>query len=89
MKNYFKQGEQLKLQIKGLIFEFMQSSEECASNSTGLKQAEIFRECGLDWGDYPNATSSNQQYWVVGLLRDLEKDNKVQRDMDTKKWRLK
>lgn len=67
----------------------MKNAAECLPNCGGLKQAEIFHECGLDWGTYENTTSSNQQYWVVGLLRDLEKDGLVQRDIITKKWRLK
>lgn len=55
----------------------------------GMKQAEIFRNCGLDWGSQENATSSNQQYWIVGLLRQLEKENKIVRDESTKKWNIK
>lgn len=66
----------------------MQNDFDCCSNSEGLKQSVIFRKCGLDWGNYDNATSSNQQYWIVALLRELEKEGKVQRDPDSKKWRL-
>lgn len=89
MKNFFSDGTNLRLQIKALILDYMQSIPECASNRNGLKQAEIFRACGLDWGDYPNATSSNQQYWIVALLRELEHEGSIQRDHVTKKWRLK
>ena len=39
----------------------MSKSCDYSSFSEGLKQAEIFRACGLDWGEYPNATYSNQQ----------------------------
>lgn len=89
MNNYKNEGEILRLKIREVVFNFMKSTPECSFNADGLKQSEIFRECGLDWGTYENATSSNQQYWIVGLLRDLEKDNLVQKDMQTKKWRLK
>lgn len=82
-------GHELKLKIKDLVYEFMMNSKECQSNGEGLKQAEIFRQCGLDWGEQDNATSSNQQYWVVGLLRQLEKENKIFRDLNTKKWKIK
>ena len=87
--DYKKQGEELRNQMKMLVFEFMKSKEECAINSMGLHQAEIFRECGLDWGDQKRAKSDNQQYYVNALIRVLEAEGKVQRDEITKKWRLK
>lgn len=67
----------------------MKNASECQINESGLKQSEIFRNCGMDWGEKGNATSTNQQYWLVALLRDLEEENKIQRDNATKKWRLK
>lgn len=82
-------GKSLRLQIKQLVFKYMESSAECSQNSEGMKQAEIFRACGLDWGEYPNATSSNQQYWIVALLRELEKEGRIQRDNVSKRWKLK
>ena len=87
--NYVSKGTQLRLAIKKLVFDYMKNSPDCAVYADGLKQAEIFRQCGLDWGEYPNATSSNQQYWIVALLRELESEGKVQRDVDSKKWRIK
>ena len=87
--NHYIDGTNLKNAIKNLVYDFMLNSPSCSKYSEGLKQAEIFRACGLDWGDLPNATSSNQQYWIVGLLRKLEAEGKVIRDPDTKKWRLK
>lgn len=53
-----------------------------------MTQAQIFRECGMDWGEKKNCTSSNQQYWIVAILRELEEEGKIQRDQFTKKWRL-
>ena len=58
----------------------MHNNYSCSKAGKGIKQAEIFRECGLDWGSLENATSSNQQYWIVALLRELEKENMVERD---------
>ena len=87
--NYVSKGTELRLAIKELVFDYMKNSPDCAVYADGLKQAEIFRQCGLDWGEYPNATSSNQQYWIVALLRGLEYEGKVQRDVDSKKWRIK
>ena len=87
--NYVSKGIELRLAIKELVFNYMKNSPDCAVYANGLKQAEIFRQCGLDWGEYPNATSSHQQYWIVALLRELESEGKVQRDADSKKWRIK
>ncbi|MEG0456586.1 MAG: hypothetical protein RR549_00435 [Oscillospiraceae bacterium] len=89
MNNFYNDGKNLRLQIKQLVLNYMKSSVQCYPNNDGMKQAEIFRECGLDWGTYLNATSTNQQYWIVGLLRDLEKDGYVQKDEITKKWKIK
>lgn len=86
--NYCEKGINLRMQIKELVYDFMKNTEECSNLSDGLKQAEFFRSCGLDWGGYSNATSSNQQYWIVALLRELEVEGKVQRDSVSKKWRV-
>ena len=87
--SYFLEGTKLRLSIKELVYKYMCNNSNCSKYAEGLKQAEIFRACGLDWGEYPNATSSNQQYWIVGLLRELENEGKVQRDAITKRWRIK
>ena len=88
MINHFSEGKNLRLQIKELVYDYMKNSPDCSVFSTGMKQAEIFRECGLDWGDYPNASSTNQNYWLIALLRELEKEGKVTRDTASKKWRM-
>lgn len=88
MTKHFSEGKKLRLQVKNLVYDFMSNSSECSASSEGMKQAEIFRACGLDWGDYPNATSSNQNYWIVALLRELEMEGKVTRDINSKKWRI-
>jgi len=89
MRNYLSDGESLRFQIKSLVLEYMQTNPDCASSSNGMKQAEIFRACGLDWDDQANATSSQQHFWLVALLRVLEEEGIVQRDSVNKKWRLK
>lgn len=40
-------------------------------------------------GGQPTATSTQQNFWLVGLLRTLESEGIVERDVTTKKWRLK
>lgn len=89
MKNYFSEGTNFRLQIKSLVYDYMQNTPECSHDQVGIKQATIFKECGLDWGEHTNATSSNQQYWLVAILRELESEGHIQRDFSTKKWRLK
>ncbi len=89
MNKFYIEGNSLKEQIKNLVYEYMCSTYDCQPYAEGMKQAEIFRNCGLDWGSQENATSSNQQYWIVGLLRQLEKENKIVRDESTKKWNIK
>lgn len=86
--NYYEKGTNLRIQIKELVYDFMKNTEECFESGSGLRQSEIFRACGLDWGEYPNATSTNQQHWIVALLRELETEGKVQRDSVSKKWRV-
>ncbi len=86
--SFEKQGYHLRQDAKKLVLEFMSSNFECSSKNPGMRQANIFRSCGFDWGEKENATSSNQQYWVVALLRELESEGKIQRDPTTKLWRL-
>ena len=87
--NYKSQGEELRKQCKNLVYNFMLNNYNCQPLADGLRQSEIFRNCGLDWGNKENATSSNQQYWIVAILRDLEEEQKIQRDPLNLKWRLK
>jgi len=87
--NYENEGAAIREQSKKLVLSFMRNSPECIPCNKGLRQAEIFRECGFDWGDFPNAETTKQQYWIVALLRELETEGTVQRDSDTKYWRLR
>lgn len=88
MSQFCNAGEQLRVGAKHLVYRFMQSSAVCQPGATGMRLAQIFRECGLGWGDYPNATSSNQQYWLVALVRELEAEGKVERISGSGPWRL-
>jgi hypothetical protein len=88
MNNLKELGIGLKSFAKLIVINFMQTTPACQSGNEGLEQAQIFRECGFDWGEYENATSSNQQYWIVALLRELEAEGKVKRDLSSKRWRL-
>ena len=82
-------GEALRAQAKSLVIEFMESHPQCAPNSVGMKQSEIFRGCGLVWGEKEKATSTNQQYWVVALLRELSEVQLVEQVRSSGPWRLR
>ena len=87
--NFKSRGENLRKEFKNLVLEYMSNKEDCSKYSVGMRQADIFRECGMEWGEKNNCTSSNQQYWIVAILRELEEENKIQRDDITKRWRIK
>lgn len=89
MSQFVDAGLEIRNQAKELVFRFMQASALCQPSAEGMRLARIFRECGLDWGDYPKATSSNQQYWVVALVRELEAEGKVERISESGPWRLR
>ena len=65
MAEYELRGVEIRNLSKSLVLQFMQATPACQAGKEGMKLAHIFRECGFDWGEYKNATSSNQQYWVV------------------------
>ncbi len=88
MTEYETRGTEIRSLTKSLILHFMQATPACRPGNNGMKLAQIFRECGLDWGEHKNATSSNQQYWVVALIRELESEKKVERVSESGPWRL-
>ena len=89
MKTKFMQsGYYLRRNSKEVVMDYLKSKEECGSHGSGVKLSEIFISCGFGWGEYPNATSTDQQYWVIALMRELEKEGKVQRDAVTNLWKL-
>ena len=81
-------GKEIRELSKTLVLEFMQTSQGCQPGSTGMKQSQIFRNCGFDWGNYPKVTSSNQQYWIVAILSELQKEGKVEQISESGPWRL-
>lgn len=48
MEKHKVRGNELKSMAKALVLEFMQASNECRPNGSGLKQAQIFR--GMRFG---------------------------------------
>ena len=89
MSDFTKRGADIRVLAKSLVLEFMKSDPDCGVGSDGLKQSVIFRKCGLDWGDYPVATSSNQQYWLVAILQELAKEKLIERVSESGPWRIK
>ena len=89
MKKFVFLGEAFRAKAQSIVIEFMESHPECRSTGNGLKKSEIFRYCGLDWGEKEKATSSNQQYWIVALLRELAEENMVEQVRESGPWRLK
>lgn len=88
MSEYEKRGNEIRGLSKSLILQFMQATSECQPNGEGLKLAQIFRDCGFDWGEYKKVTSSHQQYWVSAIVRELESEGKVERVSESGPWRL-
>jgi hypothetical protein len=81
-------GKQIRNLCKMLVFEFMQVTTQCQRSKPGMRQSQIFKNCGFDWGVYPRVTSSNQQYWIVAILSELKKEGKVERVSESSLWRL-
>lgn len=88
MENHFKIGIALRTKVKDLVLDFLKQHPECKPNASGLRQTVVFRECGLDWGNKKKATSTNQQYWVNAILRELEEDGLIAQDIQSNRWRL-
>ena len=81
-------GEKIREQAKNIVLDYMKLTGDCARSGKGLRQAELFRVCGFNWGDYEKAEPTRQQYWVIGLLRTLEGEGVIYRDNVSKKWKL-
>lgn len=89
MKEFAERGNRIRMEAKALVLEYMRASAQCQPTTAGMRLAPIFRACGFDWGDYRKATSSNQQYWIVALMRELEAEGKVERVFESGPWRLR
>ena len=88
MSKFEERGSEIRKLSKQLVLDFMKSHPACQPGHEGLRLAQIFRDCGLDWGDYPKATSSNQQYWVVAIVQELKSEGKIERVTESGPWRL-
>lgn len=89
MESFKDRGTQIKATASALVYDYMRASDLCQAGRAGMRLSEIFRACGFDWGDREKATSSNQQYWVVALMRQLEAEGKVERVSPSGPWRLR
>jgi len=89
MTEHEERGEKIRELSKLLVLDFMRATPVCHKGSPdGMKQSKIFRACGFDFGNYKKATSSNQQYLIVAILRELEVENKVEQIRESGPWRL-
>lgn len=89
MDNYKNQGIGIRKLAKELVLNFMNNDNMGGVSGEGIKQAHIFKECGFDWGDYDKASSSRQQFWIVGLLKELEAEGRIEQVTESGPWRLK
>lgn len=87
MTSFETRGAELRSAAKRIVLDFMSATRECQPTGKGMRQSEIFRQCGFDWGEYPKATSTHQQYWIVASLRELEAEGKVQQVGPSGPWR--
>lgn len=89
MRKFEEQGRALRTQAKELILGLLGSSEDYGRHGKGIRTAQIFRECGFDWGDYSKTKSTAQQYWVVAAIRELEAEGRLERVSESGPWRLR
>ena len=89
MNELQQQGFELRVKAKELALSALAKHPDGRRNGKGVKQAEVFRLCGLDWGNYPKAPSTQQQYWAVALLRELESEGMVEQVEEKGPWRLR
>ena len=89
MQEFGQRGHSIRNAAKTLVLDYMQNSYACRPGNEGIRQAQIFRDCGFDWGNYENAPSTQQSYWVVALMRELEYEGIVERVHESGPWRLR
>jgi len=88
MSSHLFKGQSLRQLAKANVLEYLSSSSAAKPGGDGVKQTDIFRDCGFDWDDQESAKSTQQQYWVVALLRELETEGLVDRSGPRGKIRL-
>jgi len=93
MENFIQKGTQLRESARELVENYFKFHGDTQSGAIGKTTAEVFRECGFGWGEQNKATISNQQYWLVAILVQLEEGGLIERiEMAGKRdkpWRLK
>jgi hypothetical protein len=87
MTIFEERGAAIRMTAKALIIDFLEHHTDARPEGHGIKQASIFRDCGLDWGEYPQARSSNQQYWTIAILKQLEKEGFIVQVSPSGPWR--
>jgi len=86
---YEARGDEIRALAKSLVLDFMQATEICQPLQEGISLSQIAKRCGLRWGDYPKATESNQNYWIVAILQELKAEGRVEQIKESGPWRLK
>jgi len=51
MTKFETRGNEIRDLCKTLVLEFMQATKECQPGKTGMKQSQIFKNGGFDWGN--------------------------------------
>ena len=89
MQDYKAQGQKIRDDAKNHVLQYMKESNRCRpKDGVGMKQSDIFKECGFNWGEQTSASETSQQSWIVALLRQLESEDEVER-LHSKQWRLR
>lgn len=74
MKSRFeKAGDEIRRQTRELILNFMKQSEECQPRAEGIKQAELFRVCGLDWGGTTYCYVNSTEFLACWVVKNIGK----------------
>lgn len=87
MKEFYSRGVEIQQSAKALVVDYLKHHPDTHPSGNGVRQSIIFKECGFDWGSYPKATSSNQQFWVIAILKDLEKAGSIEQIKQGGPWR--
>ena len=86
--SFEKAGAQVCANAKRVALAYMRTRAECTCVAAGLFHTELFRGCGFEWKDCGGEEFVKQQYWMIGLLRTLERLGEVRFDAAKKLWRL-
>jgi hypothetical protein len=88
MEEFTRRGSEIRRLARDLVLHYLRNHTDARPDGVGITQAKIFRACGFDWGEYPRATSGNQQYWIVAALNDLQASDSVAQVRERGPWRL-